>query len=62
MKDFLKTLKIKLLSRRFQILIVGCCAFFLTDKFSEQSLLILMGIYIGSTTADKIVGSIRGKE
>lgn len=55
MKQFMKELKIKLMSRKFQALMIGVIAFFFTNKFSETSLLTLLGIYIGSNTIQKFI-------
>ena len=55
MKQFMKELKIKLMSRKFQALMIGVAAFWTTDKFSETSLLALLGIYISANVASKFI-------
>jgi hypothetical protein len=50
-------------SRKFIAFSVAVIAFFLTDKFSENSLVITIGIYCGVNTVEAIVSGMKnGKQ
>ena len=49
-------------SRKFIALLIACCAFFLTEKFDAQYLVMAIGIYCGTNTLEAVVYGVRKKQ
>lgn len=60
MKKRLNAYLDRILSRRFQVLVLAVVIFFVTNKFSGQDLLWVFMVYIGFDTAEKFVNFKKG--